>query len=59
MNHIPKTSASNIDLSFVSETNNQLVTKSKMNDNFKISVELENGNLTQSTDQMQTLFNDY
>ena len=58
LNHISKTSALNIDYSFVSETNKQRLTKNKINDTFKITVELENGDLTQSTDEIQTLFND-
>ena len=58
LNHISKTSASNIDLTFVNETIKQLIAKNKTNDNFKIIVEPENGNLNQSTDEVLTLFND-
>ena len=36
----------------------QLIAKSKINDNFKIIMEPENGNLNQSTDEVQTLLND-
>ena len=35
-NHISKTSASNIDLSFVNETITELIAENKINDNFKI-----------------------
>ena len=58
LNHIPKTSASNIDLTFVNETIKQIVAKNEINDNFKIIVEPENRNLNQSTDEVQTLVND-
>ena len=51
LNHISKTSASNIDLTFVNETIKQLIAKNKINGNFKIIVEPENGNLNQSTDE--------
>ena len=54
LNHISKTSASNIDLKFVNETIKQLIAKNEINDNFKIIVEPENGNLNQSTDEVQT-----
>ena len=54
LNHISKTSASNIDLTFVNETIKQLIAKNKTNDNFKIIVEPENGNLNQSIDEVQT-----
>ena len=54
LNHISKTSASNIDLTFVNETSKQLIAKNKINDNFKTIVEPENGNLNQSTDEVQT-----
>ena len=54
LNHISKTSASNIDLTFVNETIKQFIAKNKINDNFKIIVEPENGNLNQSTDEVQT-----
>ena len=54
LNHIFKTSASNIDLTFVDETIKQLIAKNKINDTFKIIVEPENGNLNQSTDEVQT-----
>ena len=50
LNHISTTSASNIDLTFVNETIKQLIAKNKINDNFKIILEPENGNLNQSTD---------
>ena len=50
LNHISKISASNIDLTFVNETIKQLIAKNKINDNFKIILEPENGNLNQSTD---------
>ena len=36
----------------------QLIAKSKINDNFKIIMKPENGNLNQSTDEVQTLLND-
>ena len=39
LNHISNTSASNMQLSFVSETIKQLITKNKINDNFKIIVD--------------------
>ena len=54
LNHISKTSASNIDLTFVNETIKQLIAKNKINDDFKIIVEPEHGNLNQSTDEVQT-----
>ena len=54
LNHISKTSASNIDLTFVNETIKQLIAKNKINDDFKIIVEPENGNLNQSTNEVQT-----
>ena len=57
LNHLSKTSASNIDLTFVSETIKQLIGKNKINDNFKIIVETENGNINQSTDEVQTSLN--
>ena len=57
LNHISKTLASNIDLSFVNEAIKQLITKNKINDNFKIVEETKNGNLNQSTDKVQTLLN--
>ena len=53
LNHISKTSASNIDLTFVNETIKQLIAKNKINDNFGVIVEPENGNLNQSTDKVQ------
>ena len=49
LNHISKTSASNIYLTFVNEPLEELIAKNKINDNFKIAVEPENGNLNQST----------
>ena len=51
LSHISKTSASNIDLTFVNETIKQLIAKNEINDNFKIIVEPENGNLNQSTNE--------
>ena len=54
LSHISKTSASNIDLTFVNETIDQLIAKKKINDKFKIIVEPENGTLNQSTDEVQT-----
>ena len=54
LNHISKTSASNIDLTFVNETIKQLIAKNKINDDFKIIVEPEHGNLNQSTNEVQT-----
>ena len=57
LNHLSKTSASNIDLTLVSETIKQLIGKNKINDNFKIIVETENGNINQSTDEVQTSLN--
>ena len=36
LNHRSRTSASNIDLSFVNETIKKLMAKNKINDNFKI-----------------------
>ena len=57
LNHISKTSGSNTDLSFVNENSKQLIAKNKINDNFKIMEEHENGNLDQSTDEAQTLLN--
>ena len=53
LSHISKTSASNIDLTFVNETIKQLIAKNKINDNFGVIVEPENGNLNQSTDEVQ------
>ena len=54
-NHISKTSASNIDLSFVNETITELIAENKINDNFKIIEEPQNRDLIQSTDDAQTL----
>ena len=54
LNHISKTSASNIDLTFVNKTIKQLISKNKINDNFKIIVEPKNGILNQSIDEVQT-----
>ena len=54
LNHISKTSASNIDLTFVNETIKQLIAKNKINDDFKIIAEPEHGNLNQSTNEVQT-----
>ena len=54
LNHISKTSASNIDLTFVNKTIiKQLISKTKINDNFKIIVEPK-GILNQSIDEVQT-----
>ena len=53
-NHVSKTSASNINLTFVNETIKQLISKNKINDNFKVIVEPKNGNLNQFTDEVQT-----
>ena len=58
MNHISKTSSSNIDLSFVNETIKKLIAENKINDNFKIIEEPEKRDLIQSTDEAQTLVND-
>ena len=55
LNHVCKTSDSNIDLSFVNEITKQLIAKNKINDNFKIVEEPEHGNLNQSTDEAQAL----
>ena len=41
-------------MTFVNETIKQFIAKNKINDNFKIIVEPENGNLNQSTDEVQT-----
>ena len=41
-------------MTFVNETIKQLIAKYKINNNFKIIVETENGNLNQSTDEVQT-----
>ena len=41
-------------MTFVNETIKQLIAKNKINDNFKIVVEPKNGNLNQSTDEVQT-----
>ena len=41
-------------MTFVDETIKQLIAKNKINDTFKIIVEPENGNLNQSTDEVQT-----
>ena len=58
MNYISKTSTSNIDLSFVNETITQLIAKNRITDNFKIIEEYENGNLIQSTDEVQSFINE-
>ena len=58
MNYISKTSTSNIDLSFVNETITQLIAKNRITDNFKIIEESENGNLIQSTDEVQSFINE-
>ena len=54
LNHISKTSASNIGLTFVNKTIKQLISKNKINDNSKIIVEPKNGILNQSIDELQT-----
>ena len=54
LNHISKTSASNIDLTFFNKTIKQLISKNKINDNFKTIVEPKNGILNQSIDEVQT-----
>ena len=54
LNHISKTSASNIDLTFVNKTIKQLISKNKINDNFKIIAEPNNKILNQSIDEVQT-----
>ena len=56
LNHISKTSASNIHLTFANETIKQFIVKNKINDNFNIIVEPEepeNVILNQSTDEVQ------
>ena len=58
LNHISKTSASNIDLSFVNETIKELIAEKKTNDNFEITEKPINGDLIQSTDEAQNLVND-
>ena len=58
MNYISKTSTSNIDLSFVNETITQLIAKNRITGNFKIIEESENGNLIQSTDEVQSFINE-
>ena len=58
LNHISKILASNVDLSFVTETVKQLIAKKKINDNFKIVEEVGNGNLNQSNDEVQTILNE-
>ena len=55
---ICKTSNSNINLSFENEGVKQLFRKNKINDNFKIIEEPENGNLDYCSDEVQTLRND-
>ena len=56
-NHISKTSASNMHLSFAIEIIKQLISKNKINNNFKIIGKPKNENLKQSTDEVQTLLN--
>ena len=58
LNHIVRTSGSNIDLSFVNETFKQLIANNKISDNFNIVEETESRNLNQSTDEIQALLND-
>ena len=41
-------------MTFVNETIEQIIAKNKINDNFKIIVEPEHGNLNQFTDEIQT-----
>ena len=41
-------------MTFVNETIKQLIGKNKINDNFKVIVDPENGNLNQSNDEVQT-----
>ena len=58
LNHISKTSASNIDSSFVYETIKQLA-KNEIDDNFKIIEKTEKGNPNDLTEkEVQILFND-
>ena len=53
LNHISKTSASNIDLSFVNETIKKLFAENEINGNFEIIEEPKNGDIIQSTDEAQ------
>ena len=58
LNHISKTSASNIDSSFVYKTIKQLA-KNEIDNNFKIIEKTEKGNLNELTEkEVQILFND-
>ena len=50
-----KTSASNIDFSFIIETIKQLIAKNKIDNNFKTAEETENGNLSKSTNEVEKL----
>ena len=57
-NHVSKTSASNIDLSFVNETIKEVIAENKIKDNFKIIEEPKNGDLIKSTVEAQTIVKD-
>ena len=55
LNDMSKTSASNIDFSFIIETIKQLIAKNKIDNNFKTAEETENGNLSKSTNEVEKL----
>ena len=59
LNYISKTSASNIDLSFVNKTINELTAENKINDNFEIIEKPKNGDLIQSIHEAQSLVDDW
>ena len=59
MNYISKTLASNIYLSFVNKTINELTAENKINDNFEIIEKPKNGDLIQSIHEAQSLVDDW
>ena len=54
LNHISKTSGSNIDPSFVNETIKKRFAENEINGNFEIIEKPKNGDIIQSTDEAQT-----
>ena len=54
LNHISKTSASNIDPSFVNETIKKRFAENEINGNFEIIEKPKNGDIIQSTYEAQT-----
>ena len=58
LNHVSKTSTSNIGSSFVNETIKELIAENRIKDNFKIIEEPKSGDLIKSTVEAQTIVKD-